>query len=105
MSLGTFINGQWYPWEQVEVDPETGEHRVKEMLAPAGEVEDADAGSEAAAGETSPAAALAIDDAEPSDEGSVDPPAGEVEDAEAFGDIHTPKVVRRPTTPKYLGRE
>lgn len=105
MSLGTFIGGQWYPWEQVEVDPETGEHRVKGVLPPAGELADAEAGSAVAQGDMSPAAALAIDDAEPSGEGSDDPPAGEVEDAEAFGDIHTPKVVRRPTTPKYLGRE
>lgn len=105
MSLGTFINGQWYPWEQVEVDPETGEHRVKGVLSPAGEVADAEVGSEVSAGETAPADAPEVDDAEPSDEGSGDSPAGEVADAETFGDIHTPKVVRRPTTPKYLGRE
>lgn len=105
MSLGTFINGQWYPWEQVEVDPETGEHRVKGVLPPAGEVADAEVGLEVSAGDMSNADAPEADDVEPSVEGSGDPPAGEVADAETFGDIHTPKVVRRPTTPKYLGRE
>ncbi|MCE7937041.1 MAG: hypothetical protein DYG90_00275 [Chloroflexi bacterium CFX6] len=75
------------------------------MVPPADEVADAEAASELAAGDASPPDAPEADDAEPSDEGSGDLPADEVADAEASGDIHTPKVVRRPTTPKYLGRE